>query len=161
MRFKSRKDWWLTIIIWGSVLVAIGSAGYGLIVKYATLLEFFIIILCAIVVPIFMLWFWFTTEYIIAENHLIIRCGPFKNKILLKNIKSVRKTKNPLSSPALSLRRLEISYDTYNSVLISPKNREEFIKTLTEQYPHIKELSKWWSLLNMSVRLSLIIQIRI
>ncbi|RDW18030.1 hypothetical protein CWR45_10245 [Oceanobacillus chungangensis] len=52
-----------------------------------------------------------------------------------------KKTKNPLSSPALSLKRLEIVYGQYNSVLISPFDREEFIRILSKRCQHIKIIS--------------------
>jgi len=142
MKFKSRKDWWLTLLVWGSMLFAICSSGYGLIVKPTTFFELILIVLLAIVLPLFMLWLWCTTEYIIKEKYLIIRSGPFKKRILLESIKSVRKTLNPISSPALSLRRIEINYGIYGFILISPKNREKFISTLLEIYPDIKVISK-------------------
>jgi hypothetical protein len=31
MKFLSKKDWWLTIIIWGAMLFSIGSGGNALI----------------------------------------------------------------------------------------------------------------------------------
>jgi hypothetical protein len=66
---------------------------------------------------------------------LVIKYGPFKKIIPLNTIKSVKKTMNPLSSPALSLKRLEIIYGQYNMVLISPKDRDEFMKILSKHCP--------------------------
>ncbi|MFJ8262632.1 PH domain-containing protein [Rummeliibacillus sp. NPDC094406] len=37
--------------------------------------------------------------------------------IPLESIKSIKKTMNPLSSPALSLKRLDIEYGQYQNVL--------------------------------------------
>lgn len=142
MKFKSKKDWWLAIIIWGAMLFAMGSAIYGLFTTPAGVMDLLIIIPCAFFIPIFILWLWFTTEYILTEKSLIIRYGPFKKEISLHTITSVRKTSNPLSSPALSLKRIEISYEKYNMVLISPKDRDNFIKLLMERFPNIKEISK-------------------
>lgn len=142
LKFKSQKDWWLTILLWGAMLFAIGSAIYGLFTTPPDFMELLIVIVCAFLIPIFILWLWFTTEYVLTDKSLIIRYGPFRKEILLRTIKSVRKTMNPLSSPALSLKRIEISYESYNSVLISPKDRDHFIHILIERCPHIKEIRK-------------------
>ncbi|MFK9093746.1 PH domain-containing protein [Bacillus salipaludis] len=47
-------------------------------------------------------------------------------------IKSIRKTRNPLSSPTLLLNRLEIHYGTWGAMLISPKNEEQFCEDLSK-----------------------------
>ncbi len=79
-----------------------------------------------------------TTYYLIEEENLVIRFGPFKKTVPLDAIKSVKKTMNPLSSPALSLKRLEITYNTYDMVLISPKDRDAFIEIISSRYKNIK-----------------------
>lgn len=56
--------------------------------------------------------------------------GPFRWKIDIMTIISIRKTRNPLSSPALSLNRLEIRYGKWNTILISPKNVDQFCENL-------------------------------
>ncbi|MEI2406308.1 PH domain-containing protein [Niallia taxi] len=138
MKFNSKKDWWLTLIIWGGALFAIGSGIYGLVEKPADLLIILLVIFGAIMVPLFMLWMWFTTYYILNEENLIIKYGPFKSTIPLQSINTVKKTNNPLSSPALSLKRVEIFYDKYNSVFISPVDRDEFIALLCKRFPQIE-----------------------
>lgn len=137
MKYQSKKDWWLTIIVWGAMLFAIGSGGYALIEGTSNIGESIVTSLSSIILPIFILWMWFTTYYVIDEKNLIVRFGPFKKIVPLNSIKSVKKTMNPLSSPALSLKRLEIVYGQYNSVLISPKNRDEFIEVLLQRCPHV------------------------
>jgi hypothetical protein len=49
-------------------------------------------------------------------------------KVEIQKITSVKRTRNPLSSPALSTDRLEIKYGKWDFVLISPKNKERFVK---------------------------------
>jgi membrane protein YdbS with pleckstrin-like domain len=138
LKFKSRKDWWLSIIVWITMILAIGSGLYELIDKTPNILDFIIIFTLCVILPIFILWMWLTTYYFVDENNLIIKFGPFKKIIPLDTIKSVRKTTNPLSSPALSLKRLEIVYGYYNSVLISPIHRDEFIEILSIRCKNIK-----------------------
>lgn len=141
MKFKSKKEWWLTIIIWGAMLFALGSGGYALLIEKGSNvidIEFLILLPFTVVLPIVVLWMWFTTLYVLNENNLVIKFGPFKKTILLHDIQSVRKTMNPISSPALSLKRLEIVYGHSHSVLISPHDRDEFMKILSKRCPQAK-----------------------
>jgi membrane protein YdbS with pleckstrin-like domain len=135
MKFPSKKDWWLTIIIWGAMLFAMGSGIYSLIFEESNFIDFVIVLILAVMLPVFLLWMWLTTYYVLDESNLVIKYGPFKKIIPLNTIKSVKMTMNPLSSPALSLKRLEIIYGQYNMVLISPKDRDEFMKILSKHCP--------------------------
>lgn len=58
-------------------------------------------------------------------------------KIDIKTIKKIYSTHNPLSSPALSLDRIAVVYNKYDEVLISPKEREDFIRELLKINPNI------------------------
>lgn len=138
LKFTSKKDWWLTMIVWGSMLFAIGGGGFALSVMPPTIGELLVVGALSILLPIFLIWTWLTTYYVLDENNLIIKYGPFQKTIPLDTILSVRKTTNPLSSPALSLQRLEISYGNYDFVLISPKDRDEFMDILAERCPQAK-----------------------
>ena len=73
-----------------------------------------------------------TTVYTISGNYLMIKCGLFYNIIIdIKTIKSVAETRNPVSSPAASLDRIKISYNKYDNIIISPKDKREFVKHIT------------------------------
>ncbi|WP_071394810.1 PH domain-containing protein [Bacillus tuaregi] len=138
MKYSSKKDLWLMLFIWISMLFSIGSSIYGLIVKEAGMAGFIIVSLMGVLLPIFFLWMLYSTYYLVTETHLIIRFGPFKQVIPLDSIKSVQNTNSPLSGPALSMKKIEIKYGKYDSVLISPKDREAFMDMLVEKYPEIK-----------------------
>nr|WP_228006857.1 PH domain-containing protein [Brevibacillus borstelensis] len=86
-------------------------------------------------VPCFILWLFSSTYYVIGDKELLIRYGPFRRAVPLDSIKTVRKTSNPASSPALSLKRLEISYGNGSIVLISPKDRDAFLTELRRKCP--------------------------
>ncbi|RDW17710.1 hypothetical protein CWR45_10250 [Oceanobacillus chungangensis] len=45
----------------------------------------------SIILPIFVLWMWLTTFYVIEDNNLIIKFDPFKRNIRLDTITSVKK----------------------------------------------------------------------
>lgn len=72
-----------------------------------------------------------TTYYIINGNDLIVKCGFLINMtIKIDTIKKIEETNNPLSSPAASLDRIAIDYNESDSVMISPKDKMDFINQL-------------------------------
>ena len=72
--------------------------------------------------------------YILDEKELLVKLGFFYTlKIAYSSITSVQETKNPLSSLAMSIDRIEIEYGKGEYVLISPKNKQEFLKVLREK----------------------------
>ena len=128
MYFPSKRDWWLGLLIWGLTLLAaipvLLKPGKGqLIIMIAVIL--------------FIGWIWFGTGYEISDDELKIRCGPFRQRIPLQEIKEIKITRNPLSSPALSLDRMEIKYGKSKRVMISPADKEGFIKMLIGKFSQI------------------------
>ena len=76
------------------------------------------------------LWTVLGTYYTIDDARLRVRSGPFSWVIDLKDIESVTPTRSPLSSPALSLDRLRIDYGGGHSLMVSPGDKEAFVKDL-------------------------------
>lgn len=71
-------------------------------------------------------------NYIVDNNTLIIKCGfIYQTKIDISDITKIEETRNPISSPAASLDRLEIYYGKFDSVVVSPKDKHAFIDELT------------------------------
>jgi len=83
-------------------------------------------------VILFVVHMFMTTNYTIDSDKLTIKCGFLYNKTIdIKTIKKITETNNPLSSPATSLDRLEINYGKFDTVIISPKQKREFVNNLT------------------------------
>ena len=59
-------------------------------------------------------------------------------KIEISTIRKIYRTNNPLSSPALSLDRIAVVYNKFDEILISPKERNEFINELLKINPSIE-----------------------
>ncbi|ALC91608.1 hypothetical protein AM500_18820 [Bacillus sp. FJAT-18017] len=132
MYFPSKKDIWLYPIYWCCIVVCFTPLLIG--EDYGAL--FFLRPLA-----ILLGWCWFTTGYKVSEETLIIQYGPIKKKIPIKDIRRIRKSKNPLSAPALSLDRLEISYGSgygFGMALISPKDKQSFVSLLKSKNPQIE-----------------------
>ena len=88
---------------------------------------------------VFILYIVLSIQYKINDDILTVKAGFLVNtKIDIQKIKKIKKTFNPLSSPAASIDRLEICYNNGDFVLISPKNRDQFIKDLLEINPNIE-----------------------
>lgn len=76
----------------------------------------------------------FPLRYGLTSSALVIRNGMLRTEIPLKLIREVKPTRNPLSSPALSLDRLSVRFGEgrFKEVLISPAKRDEFLQRLKE-----------------------------
>lgn len=129
MYFPSKKDIWLGLLFWGTVIICFFPLFFD---------QDIIAILVLVPLSFFLIWLWFTTGYVIDGDVLIVKFGPFKKKIHIGEISRIRRTKNPLSAPALSLNRLEITYTRYGLTLISPKDQEKFVSILLEINPNIE-----------------------
>jgi hypothetical protein len=77
----------------------------------------------------------FPMRYGLGDTHLIIRFGIFRQRIPLADIREVHPTRNPLSSPALSLDRLHVQTGPgfFNGVMISPADRNDFLDDLAKR----------------------------
>jgi hypothetical protein len=123
--YKSKVDWWLVVLILAvfgfPIVQGIQTKEYMLSAVFITILAFFWIMAI-------------TLKYKIDGEMLSI----WRTKIDIKTIRKVYATRNPLSSPALSINRIAIVYNKYDEVLISPKDRADFIDELLKVNPNIE-----------------------
>ncbi|MCC5863097.1 MAG: PH domain-containing protein [Gammaproteobacteria bacterium] len=76
------------------------------------------------------LWLLLTTRYIVDGAVLEVRSGPCQWRIMRRQITSVRASRSTMAAPALSLNRLEIRYGNGQCLLVSPADREGFLRCL-------------------------------
>lgn len=93
---------------------------------------FDLVLLLIIFSPIaFIIYVIKATIYKINNKILFIKSSFFFCKILpIKEIRKIEEVTNLISSPAMSIKRLELFYGKYDSILISPKNKKDFIKAI-------------------------------
>ena len=119
--------------------IAIILVGLGSLMVYQKIWEGLTVIACVV---IFIIFIFSTTYYQIDVRILKIRCGVFSNlKIDIDTIRRMSETNNPINSPAFSLDRLEIKYQKeqkIDTVMISPKDKDGFIKMITQLNPTIE-----------------------
>ncbi|MDC4305773.1 PH domain-containing protein [Acinetobacter baumannii] len=131
MKFRSKIDWWLLLIfvvITANIIFKIYQEVHhsSIGTNFSHLMIYSLVIL-VIWLPIF------STYYVVETNILVIKSLIFRWKINIDDITQIEPTHNPLSSPALSLDRLKISYmknGRIAKVIISPKDKEGFLNTL-------------------------------
>ncbi len=123
--YKSKVDWWLVLLI----LAVFGfPIVQGILTKEYMLSAIFVgLILLFCILGI-------TLKYKIEDGYLSV----WKTKIDIKTIRKVYATRNPLSSPALSINRIAIVYNKYDEILISPKDRADFVGELLKVNPNIE-----------------------
>lgn len=137
IEYRSKVDWWLGLLIGGTTVymlfLAIEPIVKGRGIEWVIMISTIIVLL--IVLPLF------SIKYVLYSKHLFISCGIYgKVRVPYESIRNVKETKNPLSSAALSLDRIQIDYmenGRHQIVLISPKRKKEFIKRL-EEYRNIE-----------------------
>ncbi len=80
------------------------------------------------------------TYYEVDEKNqlLIVRGGMLINETIKINaIRKIEDSNSILSAPAMSFNRLEIGFNKFDSVLISPKDKIGFVKALQAINPEI------------------------
>lgn len=129
-RFRSKIDRWVLFVLAGVLVfqaAALGMVAYGsgggrelVIIIFATLMVFALIG-----------WLLVSTHYSVDSRILKVVSGPFRWKIPLEEITSIEQTRNPLSSPALSLDRLRITWGPRNRrIMVSPADQRGFVRAL-------------------------------
>ncbi len=84
----------------------------------------------------------YTTYYEIRENILIISFFFIKTKIKISEIRILKYSnsiiKTNLYKPGFHEKGIEIMYNRYDDIFISPENKEQFIAQLLEINPNIE-----------------------
>lgn len=130
VKFKSKIDLWLVLflsVIFGGIAINMALNGvWGSLI--------FILLIIAFIVHIFA-----TTFYIIEDKKLIVKCGFLITiPIPVEKIKKISETNDLMSSPALSLDRLEILYNISDTVMISPNEKTKFIEAIQKINPGVE-----------------------
>jgi hypothetical protein len=139
-KYLCKKDISFGILLMTAVLLIIGLA--YLTVLYGTdsfVVKVIISLIIVSVVGLF-LWLWFGTYYVIYQEKLIAKSGPFKWRVSIHEINYVRlhqKTIGGTWKPTLSWNSIEIRDKESKSIFISPDRQTEFISDLINMNNHI------------------------
>jgi len=129
-KFKSKIDLWLVfflVFVFGVIIVKIAYEGISGVLIFMFLVITFIVHMFE------------TTFYIIEDKKLIVKCGFLINILIpVEKIKKISETNDLMSSPALSLDRLEILYNISDTVMISPNEKTKFIEAIQKINPGVE-----------------------
>ncbi|HYH44549.1 MAG TPA: PH domain-containing protein [Thermoanaerobaculia bacterium] len=127
--YPSKVDAWLVAVLAAAIgftllqgvwLRSVSPSGSAVAFGAAA---FVILLLLLVAVP---------CRYTLEPDHLLIQAGLTRRRIAYRDITAIAPSRNPLSSPALSLRRVKVSYGG-RFLLVSPRERERFIQELRER----------------------------
>ena len=126
--YHSRIGW----EIWVPVALLFASVLYPAVSE-----EKWSAILVIAIASLFLVVLIYKTNYTIAGDTLIIKCWFLVHEaVAISSIHRIKKTYNPISSPAASyFGRLELHYNTGERIIISPKNKTAFLE-------HLRSLNK-------------------
>lgn len=139
MIYRTKKDFWIMLVIFLGGLVILVQAVSLIVVKGFTHSETRIICGAATFYFGILLLLAYPVTYEITASTLEIRSGLLLHyRIPLSSIVRVSPTRNPLSSPAWSLDRLRIDYlknGRKRAIMISPVDKENFLRELIKMAP--------------------------
>jgi hypothetical protein len=139
MIYYSKIDAWIAVLL---VCAAVGLLAAGILPAvlqhdYRGLTPIGIML----VVAFTLMW---PLYYEITDAELIVRSGWVRWRIPLESILRVRPSNAAWSSPALSLDRLEVLYEkkgVWKKILVSPKDKENFLLDLRAHVPQLQPAS--------------------
>lgn len=129
-KYKSKISWKLIAFL----AVMFSFIGFEVVTNPINWLALMVLLLCLL----FIIHLFTSISYTIIEDELKVKAGFLVNtKIPISSIHKIKETNNLISSPAASLDRLEIFYGKYESIIISPMDKNEFIQDLLKINPNI------------------------
>ncbi|MFP7493953.1 PH domain-containing protein [Terribacillus saccharophilus] len=143
MLFRSKVDTYFVYFLMIIVLILWLATSWPLFFFHdIKLYEFLQLISIFLLGTGFTLWSAYSIEYIFNQDHLMVKCGPFKSRIPYANMTRVTLTKDIFTGyRVLSSRNaIEIHYKIsfWGSVKISPECNDSFLSELETRCEHIE-----------------------
>ncbi len=136
--FRSRLDFWLVGLIAIGIGVPIVIVSGPARDPRGALVGRLLVGVTSLFLAVFLSWLYRTTRYTLGPDALVVQSGPLNWRIPYREIRSVQRSLNPLSAPALSIRRLKIVYGPGAWVLVSPRDRDAFVAALARRVPGLE-----------------------
>lgn len=135
--YRSKIDHW----IWMTIAIIFIASHIPVFINPNQSWETYLWLIITYIIPTYLIINIYTnTYYTIDEETLTLKVKSgflVNSKYNINKITRIRKTSTWLSSPALSLDRIEITTGRYNRVVISPKDKAQFIAHLQAINPNI------------------------
>lgn len=141
--FRSSTNLFFSGLLWLIVCLALGFTVIFEFIEEApvplpiTLLSFFIAAI--------LIWILLDTGYRINQNTLRYYSGPIRGKIEISKIQKIEHVKSyfvtAVLKPALGSHGLMVTYNKFDDIYISPKNKDAFLSELLKINPEIKVIN--------------------
>lgn len=128
LEFRSKIDLFLLIVLAGTSIACLTAGAYAFLVDSS--MSWPVAIMAIVVGAGLPLWLLVSTRYELSATDLYIFSGPFSWRVPLREVKSISPTRSVLASPALSFDRLRIDHGRFDSIMISPREKDRFIDEL-------------------------------
>lgn len=133
MIYRSKKDFWLVALVWGSTLLPLAIGVFNLFAPGGNPQLGQTLVCVGVVAVATVLITTFPLNYEITETHLVARSGVLRWRVPLDSIEDVRPSRNPASAPTWSLDRLRVEYRkgaSTRTLYISPEDKRAFMRDL-------------------------------
>jgi hypothetical protein len=137
MRFKTKVDWFYKSII--LFLIAVFIVGEVSIYQNKNTFEVIIFGLIFLLIISFLISAIFTTHFTFESDYLLCKYSFWKHKIPFATIKKIERQESVLYGGwkmSTAIKGLIITYNSYDELLISPENEDEFIIKLNSKIQH-------------------------
>jgi hypothetical protein len=126
----------VSYLLLGTVIAIFASSMYMIYREGGSIMEILALLTGTLLMSLYLI---FGISYEISEHNILkVRAGFFyKINVPIDKIHTIEKTNSILSAPASSLNRIELKYNKFDSVVISPQHREMFIQELLNINPNI------------------------
>lgn len=131
-RFKSKIDRWLLYMLIAVMVFEVVVLGIAATQADGPVAALSIVVAALLIVALIGSLL-IRTHYTVTGSTLRIASGPFSWTVPIDQIESVKATRNPVSSPALSLDRLQIRYGNGRRVMVSPADKTGFLKAIGQE----------------------------
>jgi hypothetical protein len=132
--FSSRIDRWYAALVFAVAAAPLGGAGW--LLAHGQTRGVALLAVWGAVMPALTVALGFPTRYTLGADAIEFRSGWLKWTVPYPAIRAAVWTWTPLPGPAWSLRRVRLEFAD-GFILVSPDDRELFIKILAERCPHL------------------------
>jgi len=139
MIYQSKVDWWIALILI-FLPCCLGFVSMALLLSGETLGGLINLAALGVVLMVYVFAL-FPLRYETSSDVLVICSGWGKRRVPYVDIRNVRPSRSPLSSPALSLDRLRIDCGKTFPLYISPDDKRAFLRDLAARCPHLRLLN--------------------
>lgn len=137
MKFVPKKDLWLSIVIWSSIIALLVAGLSPIFIDGPGIIGGTIVSIFCFAFAFFMIWIWSATYYVLKETELFIRTGPITKSIPFHSITKVKPIRSWIASAATSSRRVEIHFGKYDVIHVSPMDQETFLIEMKKRCPNV------------------------